>query len=558
METLPLPPVPAAAQKRGSAVAVLLLIVAFVVFSWGIWKARVGFGDDTVPVLSALEFARAGEYPRNLYTLAYTLLLRWVTPDPVSAALVMRTAVSLLSTLALFYILTAFRAYVRRTAGLIACAVWMASHLNSPLVQYSNLSPFTFSIAALGLGWLLRRWSWSGFCGFMVAVAVAVSLRPEYLAPASLIGGVSGLTLLWQTVRPRVRPGVFWAGLAVAAVLIVVALAPRLRGGGSMDRYLLFGLGQCYATFYKAEHPDAALHPMTEYQPLLDETFGHPTSFFGAIAHNPREAFRYFALNSLSNLRQLPPALLSTRQTMAPTNHLAGRLHALFLLAALLIGGALLLRCVFASARSAKTLGRWRQEHVQQLRQLALVALFCSASSAAILMLVPSPRYWISWVPLIYLTVAACFEALLRLPAFAGRAWLLGVPAFVLFCRPLFLHLGPNENHEVTALRHIVPKLSENPVIAGIYTRPYQAYAFRGHAVSVNAGADLSADGVRTGQYDVLIVDEALRTSRVWSEDAAFFAAFEADPATLGYVKLTEAFTGRRDIYYRPRATAQP
>lgn len=549
---------PPSPGKRGPLWSVLLLIFAFVVFSWGIWKARVGFGDDTTPVIEALQAAEAHTYPRNLYVLAYTLLLRWVTPDPVTAALIMRTLVSLGTTLVLFYVLTAFRAYLRRAAVLIACAVWMVTHLNAPLVQYSNLSPFTFSIAALGLGWILRRPTWSGWCGFMLAIVVAASLRPEYLAPALLIGGASGVVLLWKTVRARVGVRAFCGALALAAVLVVVLIAPRFRGSGGMDRYLLFGLGQCYATFYKTEHPEAAFHPMTEYQELLDETFGQPTSFIGAIAHNPREAFRYFALNARSNLQLLPSALLSTRQTMVSTSLLAGRLHALFLLAGLLAGGVLLGWRIFRAVRGPAPWGRLRRAHGALLWQVLLVGLFCAASSAAILMLVPSPRYWISWVPLIYLTVAACFDALLRRPVFAKRAWLLWAATLGLFCRPLFLHLGPNENHEVTALRHILPKLPETPVIAGIYTRPYQAYAFRGHAISVNAGEGLSAAGMREGRYDVLIVDAAIRTSRVWSENRAFFEAFEVDPAPLGYVKLTEAFTGRRDIYYRPRAATQP
>jgi hypothetical protein len=330
-----------------------------------------------------------------------------------------------------------------------------------------------------------------------------------------------------------------------------------------MDRYLLFGLGQCYATFYKAEHPEANFHPMTEYQELLDETFGHPTSFLGAVANNPREAGRYFALNAFQNLKLLPPTLLSTRQTMTPTA-LAGRPHAVLLLVALLAGSVLFAQRFLGTVRESGA-PSWKEklrcsgrEHATLLRQLLLVVLFCSASSAAILLLVASPRYWISWVPLIFLAVAACFDALLRLRFLQKREWLLWVPTLALFCRPLFLHLGPNENFEVHALRHIAPRLPATPVVAGVYTRPYQAYAFRGRAVSVNAGADLEAAGVRDGRYDVLIVDEAMRTSRVWDESREFFEAFVKDPAASCYAKLTEADTGRRDIYYRVRATIEP
>src|SRR5947207_11804564 len=130
---------------------VMLLIVACVSFSWGIWNARVGLGDDTGPVLLGLHAAETREYPRNLYLLCYTLLLRWVSPDPIGAAIVMRSAVSLFTTLALFYVLSSFRPHLHRAAVLTACAVWLASQLNAPLMQHENLSPFAFGIAAVGL-----------------------------------------------------------------------------------------------------------------------------------------------------------------------------------------------------------------------------------------------------------------------------------------------------------------------------------------------------------------------------------------------------------------------
>jgi hypothetical protein len=110
----------------------------------------------------------------------------------------------------------------------------------------------------------------------------------------------------------------------------------------------------------------------------------------------------------------------------------------------------------------------------------------------------------------------------------------------------------------VNALRRLAPELPKNPVVAGVYTRPYQAYAFAGHAISVNAGADLSTAGVQGKIYDVLIVDDAMRASRIWNADRAFFESFVADPAPHGYAKLNEVFPIRRDIYYRVRTPADP
>jgi hypothetical protein len=548
--------------KRRSFPDWVLLVAAFCIFSWGIWKARVGFGDDTTPLLQALHAADAQTYPGNLYVLAYTLLLRWITPDPMNAALIMRTVISLSTTLSLYYVLSAFRPYLHRMAIVMACAIWMVSHLNSPLVQYSNLSPFTFIIASLGLGWLLRRPSWTGLLGFLVTIACAASLRPEYMAPALLIGGGSALVLLWKAIGARLGTRLFWSGCSISLLLAVAVIAPRFRAGSGMDRYLLFGLGQCYAAFYKGEHPNAPFHPMTEYKVLLDDTFGEPTSFFGAIAYNPREASRYFALNTFDNLRRLPATMLSTRQTVVPTG-LAGRWHAVFLLVTVLAGGALVARR-FIHSWSAhgrpwmETLRRYRHEHAALLRQILLVVLFCSASSVAIVLLVASPRYWISWVPLIFLTVATCFDALLRLKFLQRYPWIFVMAILALFCRPLFLGLGPNENFEVNALRRLAPELPKNPVIAGVYTSPYQAYAFSGHAVAVNAGGDLSTEGVREGRYDVLIVDDAMRSSRVWNNDREFFESFVAEPAPHGYTRLKEGFPVRRSVYYRVRPAMNP
>lgn len=557
--TLP-PPQDSGADRsllfRALSHPVVLLLVAFAVFSLGIWKARVGFGDDTWPMLAALQAAEEQATPGNLYVLAYTLLLRFVTPSPVAAALIMRTTVSLGTTLALFYVLSAFRPYLRRSAILIACAVWMVTHLNAPVVQYSNLSPFTFTIAAAGLGWLLRRRSWVGLLGFALASACAAKLRPEYYAPALLIGGVVGAQWILKNCGDRAARRGPVIGLGIVAALLIVGLtfAPKFRGGGRMNQYLLFGLGQCYAAFYLSEHPDAGFHAMTEFQPLLDKTFGNPSGFFEAIGNNPREACRYFTLNTLRNLKQVPSALLSTRQTAVPSG-LPGRVHAVVLLAALLLGGALLGRRLLSAwrdSRGASAQGRGGR-HGHLLWQVLLLGLFCSASSVAMVMLIGSSRYFISWAPLVYLGVAACFDSLLCLRWLERREWLLVLPMLALFCRPLFLDLGPNENHEVNALRTIAPKLPDHPVLAGVYTQPYRAYAFRGHADSVNASDTLSADGVRNGVYDVFIVDAAMRSSRVWNGDRPFFDAFLADPASLGYVKLTEAFTGARDIFYRPR-----
>ena len=194
-----------------------------------------------------------------------------------------------------------------------------------------------------------------------------------------------------------------------------------------------------------------ALEPFTEYRELFDEKFGRPTTFLGAIRNNPREAFRYFALNTLHNLRVFPGAMLKTRQKEGPKSKLIDRVPKLFLLTCLLTRGTLLTRRIFVAGRGPKrtpwkeSVRRFQHEHWDLLWQIMLVAMFATASSVAIIFFIVAPRYWISCVPLVYLIVAACFDSLLRLEFLRKRPWLLWMPALILFCRPLFLASGPTK-----------------------------------------------------------------------------------------------------------------
>jgi len=42
----------------------------------------------------------------------------------------------------------------------------------------------------------------------------------------------------------------------------------------------------------------------------------------------------------------------------------------------------------------------------------------------------------------------------------------------------------------------------------------------------------------------------------LWTKNREFFETFQANPATSGYVKLTDAYTGDCDIYYRQHEPA--
>src|SRR5207247_5740643 len=124
---------------------------------------------------------------------------------------------------------------------------------------------------------------------------------------------------------------------------------------------------------------------------------------------------------ALQNVRVSRSAMLITREKEGSTRELIDRLRRLFLLTVLLAGGPLLTRRIFVAGRGPKrppwkeAVRRFQHEHWDLLWQIMLVAMFATASSVAIILLVAAPRYWISCVPLAYLIVAVCFDSVLRL-----------------------------------------------------------------------------------------------------------------------------------------------
>jgi hypothetical protein len=302
------------------------------------------------------------------------------------------------------------------------------------------------------------------------------------------------------------------------------------------DAYLLFGLGQCYASFSKIENPAQTFDPMTEYQAVLDNTFGRPHTLVEAIRNNPREAMRYFRLNTLNNLQRIPEALLSTR---AGGRHvlLRERPQALMLYGVVVVGSI----CAFWRMRRGRTDASDSRRDI--LKKVVVMLLLCSGSSVAIVMLVGTPRYWISIVPLLYLGIAYCCSALMATVKSVRFNQVLVFSALLLFCRPNFLDLKGN-NLEVHALRAIAPRVRLQPVIGALWADPLVVYAFRGEATGISAW-----DGIKA---DILIIDRGFQASQTYASQRAFFAQFESEPARFGFQKFGDTESSSKGIYYRP------
>ncbi len=538
----------------------LLVILGNCLFSWGIWNCWVGYGEDTGPIATALANAPHLAVSRSLFVDLYTMIFAWITSDPLVGFNVMRFLVSFETSVGLFLVLSRFVPALKVEAVLVASLVWIASRLNAPAHLFTNISSFTFGLMLFGIYFLFSKRRFLGLAGFLVFSLAAISQRPEWLAPFLLISLLlvgeavwkvtKGTVALDRRVQFRRAALAFTVGLTLLGALLMGLTKVRSVIGRG-DDYLLFGLGQCYASFYKAEHPEQAFDPMTEYQWLLDKTFGKPRSFLQAIRNNPSEAVRYFRINTLNNLRRIPEELLSTRS--GRTAPLLSRPHSILLFGVLIAGP---LCAVFRLRRRPATGGaESRVPTYQIVRKVIVLAMLCSGASVAIVMLVGSPRYWISTVPILYLGIAWCCDALMRSVRATWFDLFMVLSSFVFFCRPNFLD-QQGGNVEVKVLRRFEALVKADPVIGAIWADPFVVYAFRGKAKGVSASEGIKAEDVTAGRYDILIINRPFRASKTWADQQVFFEHFESNPEQYGFRKYEygENKIRANAIYYRPLA----
>jgi len=519
-------------RRREERLGFAFLLLAMVLLHVGIGNAYVPLEDEGTHVLQAIAVWK-GQPSTNLYYHLYSFVFTHLTTDPIQAHLVLRTLASFAAASAMYLVLTSFRG-ITPAASTIASIAWGASRLCTPPLQTGTSGVLSLALVMFPLALVLRRPGWPSIALFMLACYWAAQIRPEYYAP--LIAVPAAAALFARRRRraeraagtPGARPRLVAGALAVGTLLLsvfYVATGPRQKKIG-LDAYLLLGLGQCYAAYYRDRHPDEVFDPMTEYQPLLDRVFGHPKTFTGALANNPGEAAKYFVVNSMENLSKLPRAVLASK------NRVMSGLVLLLLCA----GGALGVigwRRARSSGRSARPRDEQGQGQEDDLWRLALLVATLSASSCAIVLLVPGPRYWLSWAPLLYLWLAWSVDNLLAASR-SPKVAMVAVPcAALVFGYPMFPRIHSNQA-TVRAVRAAGVGLDHKPVLAGNWVLPLTAFAFGDQGVSVNAYDGLSLDDLRAGRYDFFFFD-AIDHTTMGHDNAAFLHDFQATPERFGY-----------------------
>jgi len=545
----------------------LIVLLANCLFFAGSWNSQDGFGEDTAPVLTAMQNIREHRLSGNLYIDTLTFFLTAISPDPVNACTLMRMLTSVLSSVGVYLVLSCFSKYLGRGAILFATFAWTASCLNAPVIQSTSLSAFTFGITVIGVYFLLRLWSVTGAIVFYLCCLTAASMRPEYTAPAVLVTGLFFVIGLLKATTflehafgiPRWRSRLVCV-LVPAIVVMIMLIRPSHKMRDKMqyaDSYMLFGFSQCYAAFYQREHPEKIFSPMTEYAWLMKRDFGDPKRFVDALRNNPRGAARYFFCNSLENVKNIPRGLLIVR------DYGLGRfdkpLYNL-MVKVLLAGGLLGLwrfyrRCselgVEKKVRGWRTVDAFfREDPLLGWRLLVLVLLAC-ASSVSIFLLVGSPRYWITMVPGLYLALAFTMDSLLRMLKLTRFEPLVVALSLIAFCSPNFIL--PQPNYEYRAVQHIAPLLKKHPVIGAWWARPDCVFGLNDDAKDISINNGIKTEDIAAGKFDVLMIDDNFRHTDTWVQQHVFFEDLENDPAKYGFKKVDDMPTGRFDVLYRPK-----
>jgi hypothetical protein len=462
---------------------------------------------------------------------------------------------SLLATVALYLALSGFSRVLRPGAIVLACFVWIASSLHAPFRPSTSLSMFTFAIMLFGIDCILLCRRRQGVFGFCLFGALAASLRPEYFLPlafmiliwlgGALRTGCGKITSRFGWPLYGVYGGAACFALAGGALLCAHPPAALREKAKALDHYALFAFGQCYAEFYRGEHPQEVFSSMTEYRGLIDKTFHHPTSFVAAVSNNTFEAMRYFTLNAGLNLvRDLPHALLGRfrEETAAPHR---GVLY--WMMRVLLLCGAL---AGVARWRRAGWKGRRADGQNSLRRRFFLLGLLLIPSAVALVLVIGTPRYYLGCVPLFYLGVAYCADSLLGLLKDPDYEPLLVGLAFIFLCAPNFLM--PRPNYEFDAVRLVASRVKQFPVVAALWAEPDTVIALYGKARPLNISDGIHRADIENKEVDILLVNEGFRKTKTWTDDREFFVNFERRPEGCGFTKARGIPAGDFDIYYRP------
>lgn len=507
--------------RRGALrpLAYTVLLLASLRVHKGLRDAPVPFTDES-GYASAFWEGREGaaDAPRDarLYPRLYAVLGRAGGDDARSAHRGLRFAASTLSGIALYEVLLALPG-VSWTGALAASLLWGQNLVNTPSMQHGNVNLLAFALGAFALAFALA--GREGRAGpralALVFAALAAWCHVEYALFLLILLGCEA----WRGGRRAGRRRVL-AGAGVLALLAGLALVARpvrarvVTAARWADGYLTFGLRQCYSASVAPARPGGG-DPMAESS-AFQRDFPGDASMRDVLLRHPLPLLRYLLSNGARNVLLAPRRVTSHHSLLAGWDYeLASPRRGDLLLRAQSWGITLGLCAALLAALAALARGG-RDEKVAMLLAIALGA----TSLVALLVLIPTPRYWIPLAVLPYWGGAWAGTRLLsRLrPAAAGLAV---AAAALLLSQPAFAGRVPPAGRE--AQDRLLATVGENvcdaartgapAVVGGFWPGAFLAYLppLPGRAVNLwELPPEVWRERLRSGGFDVFLWDARL------------------------------------------------
>lgn len=484
-----------------------------------------GLGGVTVPFTDESVYAAAfrgspdDPHDGHLYPRLYAAIGRAGGDDPRVAHRGLRFAASTFSGIALFEVLVRLPG-VSASGALVAALLWGENLLNTPPVQHGNVNVLAFALGALALVFALagRGGRAAPRVLSLVFAAFAAWCRIEY-----------ALFLLILVAREAARAARCARGrrlLAGAGVLLVTAMlgippvrAKVVEAAGWIDRYLLTGLRQCYSAHAAATHR-ADGDPMTESDAFFRDFPGDAT-FRSALWRHPALLARYLISNGATNVALLPRRITTHHSLLASWDYdlsrprpgdLALRAQSWGLTLVLWAGAAA------ALLHAVRSGGAGRES-------LFLTLGLGACALVAVLLLIPTPRYWIACSVVPYWGGAWLASRLgaggwARGAAIAAAALLFSQPAFPGRVAP---HAREEQDRflaEIAAnVRSVSGEAGRPASVGGYWPSAFLAWLPPLPARAVNMW-DLPADRFRerleAGDFDLLVLEPTLERTTVF------------------------------------------
>ena len=544
-------------------VSILILICSVCLISFGIWNADVPLGDEAGHISNALKLIEEGGGSSNSYYLFYAGILKFITAETVNAHIVCRFTTSLIASVLMFIFLRSFSFTGSSLSVLLSVAFWISCRLNVPLVQFGNINLFCLCLIFPSLILVIRKMTVSRSLFFVLSLFWASKTRPEYNAPLLLFVIYMVVIAIFALKHKGMNWFKLFKSLGMTEIILYILLAISFIVGrsektqGGLDMYLRLGLDQCYTSLYSKLHPEKKISTMLEYREVTEDVFG-PGGFKDACLRNPVEVGKYLALNGAINSIILVPGLIRHRAIFIPESYgkKGEMIQIVLFLAVFIFGTAIGIRKHISSLGMSKFI-----KSVKELlfkKNMIVLFILASSSSAGILLLIPDPRYWITFIPLVFLWIAWSVNSIVN--RFHGSRLILptSVLIVIVLCHPIF-PFGSQERLSTQNNQTLIFKMRECaaqypgkvPVVSGLYPCSLAIFAFGNNQKSVGIEA-FSINSIKSSDYDFIAIDTYFRGSSFWSKNLEFMDGFEKNPEEYRYKLLgTTKDKYELSVYFR-------